>query len=272
MRLVAQSEYKRLGQADPRSTDTLSGTSYLEGVLAKYEVKTNFMASLATGIVTDSLRQWANGWLLDISYVGSRAKGTAVAGATDLDIFVSLKSNTPYTLEQIYERLFLWATNHHWIPRRQNVSIGINYLGVKIDIVPGRLQEGFVYYHSLWKRKAHTWTQTAPGIHISKIRDSGRTQEIRAIKIWRQNHGLDFPSFYLELTVLDALHGCGWDLASNVQRVLGYIADHLEAAAVLDPANTGNVVSDELTAAEKKTIAEQAQHSFDERSWLFTLW
>lgn len=250
----------------------VSGTTYLEDVLAKYEVQSTLIASFAAETVVNSLRQWANGWLLEITYVGSRAKGTAVAGSTDLDIFISLKPDTPYTLEQTYENLFLWATNQNWLPRRQNVSIGINYLGTKIDLVPGRLQDGFIYYHSLWRRKAHTWTQTAPGIHISTVRDSGRTREIRAIKVWRQNHGLDFPSFYLELTVLDALHGCGWDLERNVQRAFGYIADNLETASVADPANTANVVSDELTAAEKRQIAQQARRSFDEKSWRLTLW
>lgn len=250
----------------------VSGTAYLEGLLAKYELKPNLMASLAAGIVADSLRRWANGWLIDISYVGSRAKGTAIAGTTDLDIFISLKPDTPHTLEDIYERLFVWATHNGWFPRRQNVSVGINYLGVKIDLVPGRRQAGFIYYHSLWKRKTKTWTQTAPGIHISTVRESGRTREIRAVKIWRQNHNLDFPSFYLELTVLDALRACGWDLERNVQRALGYIADHVETSAVVDPANTANVVSEELTAAEKKTLAERAKRSFDETSWLRTLW
>ena len=251
---------------------TVSGTTYLESVLSKYEVQSTFMASLAAETVVNSLRQWANGWLSEISYVGSRAKGTAVAGGTDLDIFISLKPDTPYTLEQTYVRLLLWSTNQYWLPRRQNVSIGINYLGTKIDLVPGRLQDGFIYYHSLWRRKAHTWTQTAPGIHIPTVRDSGRTREIRAIKAWRQNYALDFPSFYLELSVLDALRGCGWDLERNVQRALGYIADHLETASVADPANTANVVSDELTAAEKRTIARQARRSFDEKSWRLTLW
>lgn len=67
--------------------------------------------------------------------------------------------------------------------------------------------------------------------------------EIRAIKIWRANHGLDFPSFYLELIVLDALAGCGSSVANNVQRTLGYIADNLTARRVEDPANTNNTVS-----------------------------
>ncbi len=158
------------------------------------------------------------------------------------------------------------------MPRQRNVSVGINFLGAKIDLVPGRLQQGVAYYHSLWKRKTGTWTQTAPAIHINKVRNSGRTREIRAIKVWRKNHNLDFPSFYLELTVLDALSGCGWNLAGNVQRALAYIAENLTTARVEDPANTNNVISEDLTYSEKLSVARQAQLSHEERNWVYTIW
>jgi hypothetical protein len=37
----------------------VSGTAYLEGLLAKYEMKPNLITSLAAGIAADSLRQSA---------------------------------------------------------------------------------------------------------------------------------------------------------------------------------------------------------------------
>ena len=89
-----------------------------------------------------------------------------------------------------------------------------------MDLVPGKLQQGSTTYHSLWRRKAQTWTQTNIGLHVSTVRNSGRVNEIRLMKIWRQCHGLDFPSFYLELAVIRALAGCQNNLESNVQRAL----------------------------------------------------
>jgi hypothetical protein len=98
--------------------------------------------------------------------------------------------------------------------------------------------------------------------------------EIRALKIWRLCHNLDFPSFYLELTVIDALWGKpkGSNLAANVSTCLDYIRDNLETACVIDPANTNNVISDDLTAAEKKKIAGQAGKSRREPYWNQVLW
>ena len=159
-----------------------------------------------------------------------------------------------------------------WSPRAQNVSIGILHHGIKIDLVPGRQQPGFKNYHSIWRRKAATWTQTNVALHIERVRASGRTREIRALKIWRRNHGIDFPSFYLELTTLDALSGRGQSLADNVQRALVYIAENIEAATVEDPANTANCVSEDLTNVEKKALAAQAEASSREPSWENVLW
>ena len=251
----------------------MTGKEYLERLLGRYEIKPTLLTALAKGAVVQELEKWANGHQNRIVYAGSTAKGTGVAGTTDVDIFISLNPTTPHTLEDIYERLFRWSEAAGWNPRRQNVSIGLNCFGLNIDLVPGKLQQGYSYYLSLWKRKQRTWTQSAPEIHISKVIESRRTQEIRAIKIWRKSHGLDFPSFYLELAVMRALSGCSYlNLESNVQRALGWIADNLETAAIEDPANTNNMISDDLTAAEKRLVAAQAQRSYDETSWLATLW
>lgn len=252
----------------------MTGDEYIEMVLSRHELKPHLFSALSTNaIIVPKLKEWAGPWLNHITYVGSLAKGTGVSGTTDTDIFISLKPETPHTLEDIYRRLTIRTTALGWNPKQQNVSLGITYAGAKFDIVPGKLQDGYEYYHSLWKRKAKTWTQTAPQIHINEVKRSFRTLEIRALKIWRKNHGLDFPSFYLELTVMKALKGCSYfNLANNVQRALGYIADNLTTAAIEDPANTNNQVSDQLTLAEKKAIAEQAKKSHDETRWGYTLW
>jgi hypothetical protein len=246
---------------------------YIETVLARHTYQPSFALSYAADHVIAKLNEWATTNLNRIAFTGSVPKTTAISGTTDLDIFVSLKADTPHSLKEIYDKLYDKANAEGWNPRRQNVSIGISHFGLEIDLVPGRLQSGYTYYHWLWKRKQETWQQTAPEIHVDKVKDSGRTREIRAVKIWRKNHGLDFPSFYLELTVMKALSGCTFtNLASNFLRALNYIATEFPTAAIEDPANTNNMISDDLTQAEKKTIAAQAKASHDAPGWSQTLW
>jgi hypothetical protein len=189
------------------------------------------------------------------------AKLTPVRGESDVDFFISLQTTMP--LQDVYEGLFNLLSSPNLKPHKQNVSIHINYLGTEVDLTPGRLQIGGSGDHSLFVRRKNTWKQTNIATHIKTVRGSGRMQEIRAIKIWRNCHRLDLPSFYLELTTIEALRGRqqGTQLAQNVFDTLGYIAGNLVNARVIDPANTGNVISDDLTQAEKLTIASKAKES-----------
>ena len=105
-------------------------------------------------------------------------------------------------------------------------------------------------------------------LHIRHVVESGRTPEIRAIKIWRKRFNLEFPSFYLELAVIEALgkRRIG-DLANNVHYALGWIGNNLQTARIIDPANDANPVSDDLTLAEKRAVAAQATHSYRQTRW-----
>jgi hypothetical protein len=87
------------------------------------------------------------------------------------------------------------------------------------------------------------------------------------MKLWRDQHQLeDLSSFYLELTTIAALKGAGGGLPRNIITVLTYLRDRFPDARVMDPANTNNVISDELTYLEKAAIAAEAARTL-EKSW-----
>jgi hypothetical protein len=88
------------------------------------------------------------------------------------------------------------------------------------------------------------------------------------LKLWRDQHGLDFPSFYLELSVVAALRrrpAAG--LAENVWAVLGYLESLFPARSVLDPVNANNIVSDQLTPAGRDAVRRAAQYCRHGRAW-----
>ena len=210
-----------------------------------------------------------------VTYSGSYAKGTAVSvgnGGSDVDLFLSF----PYasgTLRNLYAAVYDHAASHGWKPRQQNVSIGLRVDGYKVDLVPARIQDGYTNYHSLFVRKAGSWRQTNVQLHAKLVRDSGRTEEIRVLKIWRTLHDLDFPSFYLELVTLEALKGRRvGDLANNVSFALEYLRDHVVTLQVVDPANDNNVVSDTLDWSQKSLIARAGDRSRQEPYWKGVVW
>lgn len=217
---------------------------------------------------------WARGYLLGIQYSGSFVKGTSIIGGTDLDLFVSLSANTPDSLADIHRTLFNALKSAGFNPRRQNVSIKAHAAQMDVDLVPGKRWATLSNDHSLFRRKSGTWTKTNVHKHVAYVQNSRRVDEIRAIKIWRQLHGLDFPSFYLELAVIKALQRRPQflHLADNVEFTLEYLSSQLEIDRIQDPANTNNIVSDDLTKAEKCKIASQAASALKQLYWDQIIW
>lgn len=253
----------------------MTADQYVESVLIKYAVPRG-PASPAEQLgvrVAGPLQSWAGQQLNELRYSGSYAKETGVHGTSDVDVFISLKSDTTETLKELYEKLFSLARTNGWLPRRQNVSVGVTVNGTRGDLVPGKLQAGQQNYHSLYLRKRDSWTQTNVSLHVDSVRTSGRLKEIRAVKIWRLLHNLDFPSLYLELFTIRALsRRSPATLAENVLHVLRTIGTSLTSKRIDDPANTNNILSDDLTQAEKQRIATLAAQSAVQQYWEKIIW
>ncbi|ADJ22487.1 conserved hypothetical protein [Hyphomicrobium denitrificans ATCC 51888] len=233
---------------------------YLAGILVRetVDVSSTSPALGAANTLLPTLRQWGGQYLTAVNPSGSYAKGTANRSGTDIDLFLSLAENTPDTLKQVYDTLFNAISQAGHSPRRQNVSIGVRVNGWDVDLVPGKRQNAWTTDHSLFRRKADTWTKTNIDTHIATVRASGRLAAIRVLKLWRNQWGLDFPSFYLELTTINALSGTNLTLSGQVVHTLTHLKDRFENARVVDPSNTNNVISDDLNATEKRAISNAA--------------
>lgn len=222
-----------------------------------------------------TIQSWAGDCLINIYFSGSRAKGTAVKGCSDIDLLISLKSSTNNTLLEIYESLYDYLYKRNYTIRKQNVSLGVNYNGYSIDLVPAKKQEGNTNDHLLYSRKRKSWLKTNIKKHIDFVVDSNRINEIKIIKIWAQVHNLDFPSIYLEHTVINSLkykyNGNDY-LAQNVWTVLQYISEHFINSKVVDISNTNNIISNDLTNNEKLLIVSQAQKSLNQQYWSNIVW
>jgi len=250
----------------------MSGDAYLTRVIAKYLVN-EAGAKKASEIIYSVIECWSNGYLSKAEFSGSISKGTAISIGTDADIFISMSSNTPGTLANIYNTLYKAIVQVGYQARVQNVSIGTTVNGYKIDLVPGQRQSQHGNDHSLCRRKANSWTQTNVNTHISYVTNSKRISEIKLAKIWRNLHNLEFPSFYLEMAVIDALrHARIGDTAANFLKVLEFFRDSLVSKKYIDPANINNIISDDLSSSEKSNIAFRARISRNQQNWSDIVW
>ena len=207
-----------------------------------------------------TLNNWGNGYLLRVLPSGSYAKGTAVAGGSDVDLFCSISSSVPDTLEQAYTTLCNALKAAGYGIKVQNVSVGISVLGLKVDVTPGIRRDAQGNDHSIYSTKTQSWIKTDINQQINFVRNSGRLEEIRWLKRWRNNRGIAWPSYHLELATISCLKGCPTSLtARNVAQVLAYLTDASQFAVLNDPANTNNNVASTMSFWERQFLANAAR-------------
>lgn len=254
----------------------MTANEYVLGVINSHSLPMKIDYATDMNVITplkNIITKWAGDCLCEIKLSGSRAKGTAIDISTDLDLFISLSSTTNNSLSSIYNSLYNRVISEGLNVRKQNVSIGVTVNGKKVDLVPAKRQSQFGGDHSLYKSKSDTWTKTNIDTHISKVLQSGRRNEIIALKIWRENHKLELPSILLETLTINALCGKGTTTtADNVLYMFRYIKENICSVRILDPANTNNVLSDDLSPNEKLVLAQQAEKSLSERYWSQIIW
>lgn len=246
---------------------------YLRNIINKNKVLPISINNFRLFGIKNIIKLWAKNCLNDIIKSGSSAKGTAVKGISDIDLFISLKHNTAGTLKEIYNSLDNFLKDKGISTKRQNVSIRISHSNLIIDLVPGKKQLGYTNYHSIYLSKKDTWEQTNVKTHIDIVSNSNRIKEIILTKIWKKIHGLEFPSIYLELIVIEALKNKSTKgLSDNFWTVLKYLTENFVEKVIVDPSNSNNIVSDLLHKYEKETIVIKAKESISKKYWSDIIW
>lgn len=247
--------------------------NYISGIILSKSAPPLNLSDYRLQYLIQTLKEWGGIYLTEIKLSGSSAKGTAIKGVADVDLFLSISSNLQSTLKEIYYSLDGYLKSKYIDTRKQNVSIGVTQSELRIDLVPAKLQSGYRNYHSLYLSKKDSWTQTNIDLHTSTVKDSGRQDEIKATKIWREINKLNFPSVYLELSVLEAVkYKIKNDLANNFWAVLNYLKDDFVEKTITDPANTNNKISDDIYKYEKEAISKAAEYSTKQQLWVNIIW
>ncbi len=255
---------------------------YLHQILHKYRARDPDIYTIHE--LQRIIQEWASSCFVEITPSGSRAKGTAISLASDVDYLISLKSDCNENkggLRSIYDSLYVKLKKSYPTARKQNVSIRVTINNFEIDITPARKLSGNTNNHNLYVSNSNTWTQTNIHKHISDISQSKRTDEIKILKIWRELNKLDIPSIYLEyLLITNILLHKPTDpmnvekLENNVRHALNELAKDYNnplSSRIVDPANSNNILSDLLTSVEKNRIINAAKIASRE-NWHRIVW
>jgi hypothetical protein len=213
---------------------------------------------------------------------GSKAKRTMIRESYDLDIPCYFKhddTTAGETLEEIYGNTFKALESYYWIEKKPSAlrlkdrdPRNLQY-DFHIDVVPGRFMDDtntdtFLYQFAGDKK----YLKTNLDVHIKHVRDSGVTEAIRLMKLWRVRNGLRVKTFGLELLTIKLLEGKKTgSLANQLRHVWAQIRDHADNLSVEDPANpTGNDLKELLdsnTRSELSGVAHVTLATLDGPGW-----
>lgn len=252
----------------------LTAEQYVASIVQKYRVAadTGSRSHKAADEIIPLLKQWGGQYLLGITLSGAYAKNTAISLSSDVDVLVALSPVPGREMKNIFWNLAEFFSERDLGPHTRDVSIQVEKNELKVDVIPVCRDRGAAS-NVLFNKRSGSEVHTDVARHVHLVANSGRQQEICALKIWRERAQLDFPSLYLELTVLHALEGERFgQVADNVLAVLRYIAAKFAQVVVRDPANEENLVSNDLTTAEKKAIAKAARDALYDENWKKMVW
>ncbi|WP_421761423.1 hypothetical protein [Devosia sp.] len=248
----------------------VSPSEYLRSILRREAVEEDASSNLRAleGKVDRLCGNWGGRHLLEVYPTGAFEKRMANKSGVNIDFLLSLSPETPFRIAEIYESLAGALKRQGFSPIRRPVSLGINLDGTEIDLIPAKREALSSDVHELHSTSSGFSTKTNLTQHVLDALENSRHEEVRVLKLWRDQNGLDLPSFYLELTSYAALRRRPLgELADNVWMVLGYLESLFVARGVLDPANANNVVSSELTTVAKKRVAQAAAAARAGRPW-----
>jgi hypothetical protein len=252
----------------------LTVDQYAASIVEKYRVipDTNSTTHHAADRVIPLIKQWGKQHLLGLTLSGAYAKNTAISLSSDVDVLVALGMIPGMEMKSIFWSLFEYLSDRELNPHTRNVSIRLRSQGLNVDLIPA-CREPETSGNALFNKRSGKTVRTDIARHVHLVANSGRQQEICAFKIWRERMSLDFPSLYLECTVLRALGTERYgQLADNVLTVLRYLSRRFEQAVVSDPANPDNLLSNDLSAADKTVIATAARDALYDENWKKIHW
>ena len=225
--------------------------------------------------VEELLREHFNKSSPTIRYGGSKAKGTMIREAYDLDVisyFLHNDTDAGETLEDIYKNVSKALSSKYFIEPKPSAlrikdkdpkTYGVDF---HIDVVPGRYTDDsktdvFLYRASGEKKRLKTNLE----VHINHVKNSGVIDAIRLLKLWRIRNGLNVKHFALELFTIDLLKKKkSAELSDQLEHVWKELRDNVDAISIEDPANpTGNDLSDLLKSGVRSELSSVARSTLD---------
>lgn len=252
------------------AASTVSASEYLRDILDRETVTREAMAELTRveSKIAALCHAWGSRDIVDVTPGGGFEKSMANRSGISVDYVVWIHAQSERRIPELYESMFAAFRRLGLAPVRRDVTLALNLGNMVVDLLPAKRLSMISDIHEIYSTRRSAAITTNLHQHVLDSHHAGWHEEVRILKLWRDQNGLEFPSYYLELATQAALRRRpAGALADNVWVALGFFERLLVPRAMLDPANAANIVSDELTAAQKRSIALAAAAARSGRPW-----
>ena len=275
------------GLGKPLKSINMETEEYLKKILENQNIANDSkeMKELQAtrGNVESLLKESFEGSNPTIRYGGSKIKGTMIKESYDLDIICYFKhddNGAGESLKDIYNSVKVALEKNYFVePKKSALRLKSkdvqDRMDFHVDVVPGRYiddseTDSYIYQSGAEAEKDRLKTNL--DIHIKHIRDSGLTDVIRLVKLWKIRVGLNLKTFVLELLVVKyAKKSQKNPLSEGLTSFWQHLKDHQDDITVEDPANPeGNDLSEMLTSGIKQLLSMYSTNtlqSIENGSW-----
>lgn len=248
----------------------MSNEDYLRQILNDQDLNDNQIENLRRhrDIIEDQLRNGING-SPKAYYGGSYKKKTMIKASYDLDLVLYWPSNSPYSLQRLY-RAAESVLDKNWRKIiKKRVGLEIPFQGdFHIDVIPGKFSSKDEKYAYLYNKDTGGRFQTSIDIQVKYVLKHRRQDAIRLMKLWKKRKDVPIKTFILEICVIEGCKGIDRSkLESQLLAAFRYIRDNIQTSRMVDPANSNNIVSDDLTIEQKNRIKKLAIQAIDTQYW-----
>ncbi|MFQ5980215.1 MAG: nucleotidyltransferase [Candidatus Heimdallarchaeota archaeon] len=247
----------------------MSNQAYLQGILESQKLSDNQIQNLR------DLRKKIQSQLERLKgnptfyYAGSYAKHTMIKASYDLDIVAYWPQHAKYSLKEISDSVKDQLQKHWDHVNEKTVAWELPFEGnFHIDVVPGRALDSNNHYANLYRKDNGQPLKTSIKVHIDTVRNSDRRDALRLVKLWKVRNNLPFMTFILEQMVIEGCKGATKkELEPQLNKAFRYIYEKIGHARILDPANSNNILSNEMTTGQKNAVKTAAKKVLDAKRW-----
>lgn len=202
-------------------------------------------------------------------YAGSYGKDTIIRSSYDLDIVMYWPHDTQFSLVGIFSAVGESLKKHWTVVQPKTVAWRLPFdNGFHVDIVPGRALDSTFRYANLYRTDTGQPLQTSIKVHIDNVRNSGRRELIRLLKLWKCRRSVPLKSFVLELMAIEGARGTSLtELEPQLSAALVHMRDRIHKTSVQDPANSNNDLANSMSAIERAQVSAAADAAIQARTW-----